>query len=58
MYLDDILIYSENKKQHIDHVRKILEALKKANLQVKSKKLFFYITEVNYLRFIIFKNGI
>ena len=58
MYFNNILIYLKNKKQHIGHIRKVLEALKKANLQVKPKKLFFYVTKVNYLRFIIFKDGI
>ena len=39
-------------------MRKVLETLKKANLQIKPKKLFFYVTEINYLKFIIFKNDI
>ena len=39
-------------------MRKVLKALKKANLQVKPKKLFFYVIEINYLGFIISKNGI
>ena len=39
-------------------MRKVWKALKKANLQVKPEKLFFYIIEVNYLRFIISKDGI
>ena len=39
-------------------MHKVLRALKKANLQVKLEKMFFYITEVDYLGFIIFKNGI
>jgi len=29
-YLHDILIYSENEEQHIEHVNQILEALMKA----------------------------
>ena len=32
MYFDNILIYSENKEQYIGYIRKVLEALKKANL--------------------------
>ncbi len=31
-YLDDILIYSKNKKEHIEYVNKVLAALKKARL--------------------------
>ena len=58
MYLNNILIYLENKKQHINHIYKVLKALKKINLQIKPKKSFFYILEIDYLRFIIFKNNI
>ena len=32
MYLNNILIYLENKKQYINYIYKVLEALKKANL--------------------------
>ena len=32
MYFNNILIYSENKKQYINYMRKVLEVLKKANL--------------------------
>ena len=32
IYFNDILIYLENKEQYINYIRKVLEALKKANL--------------------------
>jgi hypothetical protein len=31
-YLDDILIYSNNKLEHKEHVYKVLERLRKAGL--------------------------
>jgi hypothetical protein len=31
-YLDDILIYSENKLEHEEHVHKVLQQLCKASL--------------------------
>ena len=52
-YLDDILIYSENEEQHIEHVKQILEALTKAGLQVKPQKCEFHTNNVEYLGFII-----
>ena len=58
VYLDNILIYLENEEKYVKYVTKILTAMEKANLQVKPDKLFFYVTKVKYLRFIISKNGI
>ena len=42
IYLDDILVYSKNEADHKVHVRKILEALRKADLQIKSEKSQFH----------------
>jgi hypothetical protein len=32
IYLDDIIIYNNNKKKHIEHVRKILQRFREANI--------------------------
>ena len=39
VYIDDIMIYSENFKDHIKHVEEVLEKMKKANLILKLKKM-------------------
>ena len=57
-YIDDILIYSNTKKEHGTHVRKVLEALRKASLQADIDKCEFHTTEVNYLGLVIASNGI
>ena len=57
-YLDDILIYSENEEQHIEHVKQILEALTKAGLQVKPQKCEFHTNNVEYLGFMITTEGL
>jgi hypothetical protein len=56
-YLDDILIYSDNLKDHRDHVLKVLEALSKAGLHLKPEKCEFHRQEVKYLGFIISTSG-
>jgi len=56
--LNDILIYSENEEQHIEHVKQILEALTKAGLQVKAQKCEFHTNNVEYLGFIISTKGL
>jgi predicted aspartyl protease len=40
-YLDDILIYSEDPKEHATHVKKVLQRLRDAGLQVDIKKCEF-----------------
>ena len=42
VYLDNILVYSKNEKDHKKHVRQILNALKKADLRIISEKSQFY----------------
>lgn len=57
-YLDDILIYSESKKEHIQHVRLVLRRLLDAGLQVDITKCEFHATEVQYLGLIVSTKGI
>ncbi len=45
-YLNDILVYSKTKKEHVQHVRKILQTLKKVNLRIKSEKSEFHVQSV------------
>jgi hypothetical protein len=42
-YLNDILIYSKTKKEHIKHVIAILEALEKADIRINNAKNVFHI---------------
>ena len=42
VYLNDILVYLKNETDHKVHVRKVLKALKKADLRIKSKKSQFH----------------
>ncbi|GJW02248.1 putative reverse transcriptase domain-containing protein [Tanacetum coccineum] len=43
VFIDDILIYSKNKKEHEEHLKKILELLKKEELYAKFSKCEFWI---------------
>ena len=58
MYIDDILIYSQNQEEHTKHVRMILERLQEANLQVDISKSEFNVTKTKYLRLIVLVNSI
>jgi len=58
VYLDDILIYSDNIEQHREHVREVLRCLRKNNLHVRPEKCDFHTTTVEYLRVIVSPEGI
>jgi hypothetical protein len=57
VYLDDILIYSEDPAKH-DHLRLVLECLIQHGLAVRPKKCSFDLTEIDFLGHIISVDGI
>ena len=42
IYLDNILVYSKNEKDHKKHIKQILNTLKKADLRIILEKSQFY----------------
>ncbi|GKA53094.1 putative reverse transcriptase domain-containing protein [Tanacetum coccineum] len=46
VFIDDILIYSKNKKEHEEHLKAILELLKKEELYAKFSKCEFWIPKL------------
>ena len=53
VYVNNILIYSDNLLKHDVQVKKILQCLKKADLQVNIKKSEFSVQSTKFLSFII-----
>ncbi|GKB32712.1 putative reverse transcriptase domain-containing protein [Tanacetum coccineum] len=49
VFIDDILIYSNNKREHEEHLKLILELLKKEELYAKFSKCEFWIPKVRFL---------
>ena len=58
IYLNDILIYSSNRKSHVKHVRKILKHFRKYNFYAKLSKCDFFVENVEYLEFMITRDDI
>lgn len=48
-YIDDIIVFSSNFDEHIEHLKKIFNALKEENLKLKLSKCHFAQQTVNYL---------
>ncbi|KAF8757252.1 hypothetical protein RHS01_04115 [Rhizoctonia solani] len=57
IYLDDILIFSEDPKDHPTHVREVLSRLMKNQLFCKLSKCHFHVTTVDYLGIVISPAG-
>jgi len=57
-YLDDVLIYSDSKEEHVGHVKWIMQLLLQAGLYLKPEKCEFHKETVRYLGLIISTKGI
>ncbi|GKD09095.1 putative reverse transcriptase domain-containing protein, partial [Tanacetum coccineum] len=58
IFIDDILIYSKDKKEHEKHLKAILELLKNEKLYAKFSKCEFWIPKVQFLDHVIDSRGI
>ncbi|GJX36034.1 putative reverse transcriptase domain-containing protein [Tanacetum coccineum] len=58
VFIDDILIYSKDKKEHEEHLKAILELLKKEKLYAKFSKCNFRPLKVQFLGHVIDSRGI
>ena len=49
VYLDDIVVYSQSLREHVEHLRLVFSALKKNSLYVKKEKCEFCQQEIMFL---------
>ncbi len=57
-YLDDIIVYNNINKKHIQHVRSILQRLREANIQIDVDKCEYHIIETKFLEMIVERDDI
>ena len=53
VYLDDIIVFSNNLDDHLSHVREIMRVLQDAGITLKLKKCEFFTDSVKYLGHVI-----
>jgi len=58
IYLNDIFIYSKILKKHKTHVKKMLDKLRKVDLQINIDKCKFKIQKISFLKLLIFINDL
>ena len=58
VFIDDILIYSRDEKEHERHLRDVLEVLRNEKLYTKFSKCEFWLREVQFLGHVVTREGI
>jgi hypothetical protein len=58
IYLDDVLIYAETEEEHNRIVTEVLKYLTANRLAISQDKCFWSTTQVDFLGYVISKNGI
>ena len=58
VYLDNILIYSDDITQHQSHIKEVLKWLWKVGLYMKAEKYEFYSDSVEYLGYVLSPSGL
>nr|GEX43424.1 hypothetical protein [Tanacetum cinerariifolium] len=58
VFFDDILIYSQSEKEHLGHLKKVLQVMKEHPLFAKMSKCHFEVNKVEYLGHFITTEGV
>ena len=57
-FLDDLLIYSQNMKEHREQVKLVLSRLREMGLRLDILKCEFHVTEVKFLGLVVTPDGV
>ena len=58
VYLDDIIIFSDTKEEHLKRLEAVFQKLSAAGLKLKPSKCFFFRKEIEYLGHVVSGKGI
>ncbi|KII73907.1 Transposon Ty3-G Gag-Pol polyprotein [Thelohanellus kitauei] len=57
-YLDDIVIFSNDWEEHLEHIQRVLSCLREAKVKLNLKKCEFARGKIQFLGYVVDKNGI
>ncbi|KAI3727526.1 hypothetical protein L6452_16142 [Arctium lappa] len=58
VFIDDILVYSKSELEHEQHLREVLDVLRKERLYAKFSKCDFWLEEVQFLGHVVTRDGV
>ena len=58
VYIDDIVVFSRNEKEHAQHLEQVFQRLKQVGLQVKASKCSFGQDQIELLGYLVSHRGI
>ena len=57
VFIDDILIYSKNDREHAEHLRIVLQTLRQEQLYAKQSKCEFWLDRIAFLGHVVSEEG-
>lgn len=58
IYIDDLIVYSADFKQHLDDLRHVFIRMREVNMKIKASKSLFCRAEVPYLGHVLTATGV
>ena len=58
VYLDDIIIFSDTKEEHLKRLKAVFQKLAAAGLKLKPSKCFLFREEIEYLEHVVSGKGV
>ena len=58
VYLDDVIIFSDTKEEHLKSLEEVFQKLAAAGLKLKPSKCYFFKEEIEYLGHVVSGEGI
>ena len=58
VFIDDILVYSQNEEEHAEHLRIVLTRLRDNQLYAKFSKCEFWLNKIPFLGHVLSGDGI